>query len=530
MENMNKTQKNILYGIFVIAIILRLWGITHELNDYHHFRQTYTAAFAKYFYEYSMNLFFPNLDILNYKNISEFQLYPYLVAILYKIFGFHDIIGRVVALLFSLCNFWLLFLIVKRYYDSIAGLFAAFLFAVLPLSVFYSRVFMLESMMLFLSLSSVYFAGRWIDSGKTKLMLLAALFSALTLLIKIPTVYILFPIAFLIFHKDKWGAFKVINNYLYLLLSFLPALYWYFLHAKLFPANSIVDQRMAGAYYSKDAWDYYLTLMRYGNTWKQIFLVSIAEYHMAIAGFLFFLGGVYLKFKALFQKDPNKKPVAYSSDSWLFFFWMIGFIFFILGFIAPNLAHEYYQLPIELPLIAMAAFFLRNVYALYEKQEKSIFEKIGVGFAAILLIAIVPFSINKLKSRLEQDFFYNKFAEELQKVSKKEDLIIAIDNTPRTEVFYFADRRGYQLIMPGAFQIILGPNDKEKYINEIESYRKEGAKFFVSPYVELAGFIPWLKEYLDANYKCHLGCEITKQDVLNKDPKIKGYIYELTSP
>ncbi len=525
---MQQKTKQITIGLFILAILLRLWGITNELNDYHHFRQTYTAAFAKYFYEYSMNIFSPNLDILNYKNISEFQLYAFLVASLYKIFGYHDILGRFVSIFFSIFNFWLLHSLVKRYYDSITAVFASFLFAVLPLSVYYSRVFMLESMMLFLSLSSIYYATKWIDTGKIQWMFVAALFSALTLLIKIPTLYILIPIAFLIFWKGKWKAFANYQNYLYLILSFIPAFYWYFLHAKLFPGNSIVDEGMTQAYYSKDAWAYYFTLMKYSNTWKQIFFVSIAEYHMALSGFFFFLCGIVLKIRS----SLGKASPAYSTESWMFVAWTLGFIFFIIGFIAPNLAHEYYQLPIELPMIAIASFFLRSIYAIFENPNKTMIQKIWLYLNIFLLVAIVPFSINKLKSRLTPDRFYNRFAEELNQYTKKEDLIIVIDNTPRTEVFYFANRRGYQLIIPGAFQVIIPPDQefRKKYFDEIESYREKGAKYLVTPYMEFAGFLPWVKEYLDERYKCVLGCDITKEDVFSKSTKIKGYIYDISQP
>ena len=152
----SKINSKFLFYLSIIFILIRLVGITSNLTDYHHFRQTYTAAFAKFFYENENSLFQPNLDIIYYKNVSEFQIYPYLVSILYRIFGFHDSLGRILSLIFSYGTFLIFYKLVLDFFDETTAKIASIFLTFLPLSIFYSRVFMLESMMLFLSVCMVY--------------------------------------------------------------------------------------------------------------------------------------------------------------------------------------------------------------------------------------------------------------------------------------------------------------------------------------------------------------------------------------
>ena len=271
-------QNNTIYYIFFLFLFLRLIGITNELNDYHHFRQTYTASFAKYFYENGFDLFNPNLSIINYKNVSEFQIFPFLVALLYKIFGFHDYLGRVLSLIFSIGTFFVFYWLVELYFNKIVANIALIFLTILPLSIYYSRVFMLEPMMLFLSVSMVYTFSRYLEDKNIIFFIVSIFCSSLALLIKIPTIYMLLPILFLMINKNGFRFLLQISNYIYGFFSILPAVYWYFIHNRIYPKNSIVDERIINLYYSSEAWEYYLQLMKVPGTWKNIYLISIVEY------------------------------------------------------------------------------------------------------------------------------------------------------------------------------------------------------------------------------------------------------------
>ena len=40
----------------------------------------------------------------------------------------------------------------------------------------------------------------------------------------------------------------------------------------------------------------------------------------------------------------------------------------------------------------------------------------------------------------------------------------------------------------------------------------------------------YLKNYLDSKYICKLGCDVSKEKSLLKDPTIPGFIYDISMP
>ena len=121
----------ILWGVFFIALVFRLWGVTNPLLDFHGWRQTLTATIAYNFYADGMDLFNTRPNMINSIYHFEFPLYTYLVALLYEFFGFHEIFGRIVAIAFSMGSLWFLYLLGKRYFDKTSAIVACGFFAVL---------------------------------------------------------------------------------------------------------------------------------------------------------------------------------------------------------------------------------------------------------------------------------------------------------------------------------------------------------------------------------------------------------------
>ncbi|MFQ5692699.1 MAG: ArnT family glycosyltransferase, partial [Nitrospinota bacterium] len=115
-----------------------------------------------------MNLFAPRLDDLQPYFEFEFQVYPYLVAVLYQVFGVAEWLGRLTAVLFSLGTMGYLYGLGKRYLDRTSALVAVSLFAVLPMAVYYNRAFMPESTLLFFSVAGLYHFDRWRAGGRER--------------------------------------------------------------------------------------------------------------------------------------------------------------------------------------------------------------------------------------------------------------------------------------------------------------------------------------------------------------------------
>ena len=156
------TPAKALLAVFLIALAYRLWGVTNPLLDFHSWRQTLTATIAMNFYAEDMNIFKPVSNLVKPYYAYEFHFYTFIVALLYKVFGSHDIFGRLVAILFSLGSMWMLYLLIKMYFDQTAAIIGIAFFAVLPMSVYYGRTFMPEAAMLFFSIALIYSFSLWL--------------------------------------------------------------------------------------------------------------------------------------------------------------------------------------------------------------------------------------------------------------------------------------------------------------------------------------------------------------------------------
>ena len=546
--NLKLNNKSIIFLVIMAAALgLRLWGINNPLLDFHHFRQTYTAMMAKNFYLGSMNIFFPSVDILEFNNIIEFQIYPFLVAILYKIFGFHDILGRIVSVAFSMASIYYMYKLVNRFAGEIASLISAGLLAVLPMMVFYGRTFMLESMMIFLSIFTIYMMVRWHDTDKNVYFLGSIISGIFLLLIKIATAYMLLPMAFLVFNRSGWKSFRDYKNYILLFLVILPSIYWYALHVVFFPElaqkGGMASGSVTGGYLGEGMRALTISLLSKGEFWSKIFLSRIGEYHLAYSGFFVLLAAIfmrgyhqYLVFKKgntaeripanMYESGKSKNIWNESREQLLFYVWLFAVFMFFIMFPAPNYAHEYYQLPVIPPAVAIISIFVASIIKSIKDQGYTLKGKLILGFFIFLTVPILISTYERLQARLTLDYKYSKFAEEIKKVTEKDDLILLWD-IPRTEVFYFAERKGFttHAIMK---------NDIEK----IKEYKEKGAKYFVTPYAEFIVYAPEIKQYLDENSKQILGHEAssevfktkltilmaTKGDTASLFP---GFIYEL---
>lgn len=299
--HLQKSRTVAVFAVFGLALIYRLWGIENSLSDFHHFRQTYTALFARFFYRGGMNLLEPEVGIYNYANISEFQLYPFVVAALYHVFGEHAVIGRLVSVVCSMITMALLYLTVKRYYNRRAAIFAALFFAILPMMVYYSRTFMLESMLVMFCMLALYGLTRYLDGDGVGFYFLGVTGAALAMLVKIPAAFILLPMAFLFFNRYGLHIFLAPSAYLFAVLAATPAFIWYYVFPEIFPDAGIFDSTVRDIYTHPAMVELYKQQLSRWFTWYKLFFDRIGEKYLAVSGFLFLMAAVQLRVWDVFR-------------------------------------------------------------------------------------------------------------------------------------------------------------------------------------------------------------------------------------
>ena len=123
---------------------------------------------------------------------------PFLAALLYKIFGIHEVFGRLISIGFSLGTVALVGYFARWMFASrIAGAAAALAFAIYPGSVYYGRTFTPDTTMAFFLAASIFASARWILDDELRPgrgFWLAAGLTALALLAKPVAIVGLVPI------------------------------------------------------------------------------------------------------------------------------------------------------------------------------------------------------------------------------------------------------------------------------------------------------------------------------------------------
>lgn len=153
-------------AILLLAVGLRLKGIHDPIMDHPNWRQGDTASIARNFATLNFNILFPQTNYdgppPNYVEL-ELQIVPFLAASLYKLFGIHEIFGRLLTLAFSVATVGVIAFFARWLFSSaIAGLTAAFFFAVFPGSVYYGRTFTPDTAMVFFLTAALYVTTRLI--------------------------------------------------------------------------------------------------------------------------------------------------------------------------------------------------------------------------------------------------------------------------------------------------------------------------------------------------------------------------------
>lgn len=160
-----------LFTIILLAIGLRLHGIHNPILDHPNWRQGDTASIARNFARLNYNILYPQTNYdgppPNYVEL-ELQIVPFLAASLYKTFGVHAIFGRLISLAFSVGCVVVVGLFARWLFrSSIAGLIAAFFFAVFPGSVYYGRTFTPDTTMVFFLTAALYATSRLLLEDET---------------------------------------------------------------------------------------------------------------------------------------------------------------------------------------------------------------------------------------------------------------------------------------------------------------------------------------------------------------------------
>ena len=187
----SKYFKNGMLLLFVLILFFLNFytkTIFYRPGSIHQWRQTDCLSIAKNYYEEGMHFFEPKIHYqgpVEGKAVSEFPILNYTVAFLWKIFGEHEFIYRLLEYIIFITSMFVLFNTLLRYYRStLFAFFSVSIFLTSPLLAYYSLNFIADVPALSIGIISFCLFLRFYNSKQIKFFYFALLLGALAVLIK----------------------------------------------------------------------------------------------------------------------------------------------------------------------------------------------------------------------------------------------------------------------------------------------------------------------------------------------------------
>lgn len=233
---MNQNQFKWVFFLLVVGVVLRLplafAPLTYSETD--DWRQADTASIARHFERNGFNLLYPQIywggDGPGYVE-TEFQLYPFVVALLYRVFGEQVWLGRLFSLVMSIAALWLFYRWAARVVSFRAAVWGLFLLVISPLSIRYSTAFMPEATVFLFYVGALYLFSLWLEWEQFPLLLATGVVTALAILVKPTSIHIGFIFLLLLLQKYGLRAFARTEVLAFAAVCLLPGILWY-IHAR----------------------------------------------------------------------------------------------------------------------------------------------------------------------------------------------------------------------------------------------------------------------------------------------------------
>ena len=429
---------------------------------------------ARNFYEDGFIPFDPQVDWGGRHGYLEAEcpLIPAVIALVYHVTGVHETVGRIIIIAFSLGLIWATYrlALVLDGRPAVAN-GAAFLVAVSPACIFFGRIVIPDTPMVFFTvLALVGFAefsrtdsARWIWIGAASL--------TIACLLKLPAVFVGPAIVALLVQDRGWRALSDPRVWIAGIVPLAITAAWYWRAHIIFERTGLTmgilgaPTKMYPAYVSPGPWPNVYSkwstaaLLLDTGFYERMF---VRFYHILLLPF----GFVGAMLGAFLWKAPGRR----SMIVWLI---SLTIFFFIAGEV--HRVHEYYQLPF---VVVAAMFFGGAARPLFE--EGWLTERIGgrwrlAKYASI--VAVVAVASIYCSSLTQLYFAPRDMAERMRQAGRIVDVltddnsvaIVVDDYGIMSPIFlYFAHVKGW------SFE----PTDVSPSV--VENLRQLGARYFVT--------------------------------------------------
>ena len=212
-----KRENLILISIIAVAFFVRIWDI--GWNGFNGDESIYSGQAASLLGEKHF-----------LKDFAIFRAHPLLlqslVSFAFAFFGIHDVVARMVPVMFGTLTVFMTYLVGKQLFDRKVGLISCVVLALLPFHIVFSRQVLLDVPLSFFVMLFLYFVTKYKITGRNIFCFWIGISCGLSFISKEVGIIMLpiFVIYSLITHTLK------LNKFLILLLGFVLSSLPYFFH------------------------------------------------------------------------------------------------------------------------------------------------------------------------------------------------------------------------------------------------------------------------------------------------------------
>lgn len=469
--------------ILVVALLFRLWHINQPYVDLISWRQASTAMMAENFYKHNPNILYPEVSWSGpgpSYNGREFQTITYISALLYRVFGQHDWVGRLIAVVFGVWGVFALYNLVRRVWDEKHALAVAGVMAVMPLSVFVERSFIPDPVMVSLVTTFLWMFVAYLQTDKKIYLLLTAIIGCLGFLTKLPGMLVGLSAVYTmiaILQRRKNLTAKRVWLITGVSIAIMAPVATYYLWAR-YLSVTYPPYHFAG----EGNWLWNDGLISWS---KQQYFIPVTqwlsgEWMWGAPVVCLFLIGLFFPPPHLKSGNTVNGRTKMFKAPWLFHFWLAGFVFFYcIG--AKELVDNFWNFHIVSPVVAAFSGRAIVLFAIWPKG-KLLMKFLRVAFIiAAMLYSSFDVLPNLYTSQMSNPDY--KLGMALAKAKKKGDLVVTITQELGNPVaIYYSQCRGWLFPPPvigtKKYSLYEFPESDATSIKVLEDLRSNGANWF----------------------------------------------------
>jgi 4-amino-4-deoxy-L-arabinose transferase-like glycosyltransferase len=399
------------------------------------------------------NIFNPRVnERYHWKGISrmEFPLMQWLFAQVYRIFGNHIIISRILSFILGLITLWGAYgLFYQLFKHRLSAVLTAWALCFSPLFYYYTMNPMPDNFALCCSVWAAAFFFKYMRTKKFLTLLAGMLCLSLASLTKLPFIlyFSIITSYFILLAIQKKLTTKLMMQLLLSLSLLIPAIAWY---AWVIPDwNNGVTSGLLGV--NKLSFELFLTYVSYH------FYSTFPELLLNYLSLPFFLWALVL----IIQKRLYTKPLFFILMAW----GISILLYFVFEINMITKVHDYYLMPF-LPLI-----FIFVAYALKDLlTTKKAYKQV----ASLVLLLLLPFTAylrSNNRWNPEQPGFNKDLLEYKTELSSAVAdsclVVVGNDNSPSIWLYYL-HKKGWVF------------NHNELDAEELYEIRKQGGRYLYS--------------------------------------------------